>query len=212
MKIGITIMAHRKRKDTAEALLDQLQQYPFHSITITWDTADDEWHTGSRAWRRGINIGVEYFCVLQDDAVLTPNFYENIESAIRGLPVKTIFSLYTGTARPLGQRVSGAVAKAKDGEWLRHHQLFWGVGIVIPSDHIEPMLDFVEDIELQYDNKIGEFYCQNGLPVYYCIPSLVDHDDDLSSLIPGHGVLPEPRKAHRLATGLVSWNKTATYI
>lgn len=215
MIITATVMAHPKRKAAAKALYEQLSKYPFYTTSITWDEKNEEWDTGKRALQTGLAAGGgEWHVVIQDDALLTPYFYENIESAIRGLPTKSLFSLYTGTARPLGKRVKAAVDRAKDGEWLRAYQLFWGVGIVIPTDHIEPMLEFVENIALQYDNKIGEFYCRNGLPVYYCVPSLVDHDDDMGSLIPGHGVAPEPRVAHRLAMDRIKWtdNREARYI
>lgn len=212
MRISVSIMAHPKRKTAAEALYAEIKQYPFSDVHIIWDELNDEWHTGKRAVSGGFVLGSDWHVVIQDDAILTPNLYENIKNAIAVLPVKTIFSLYTGTSRPLGKRVTAAVNKAKDGEWLQSHQLFWGVGIVIPCDHIEPMLEFVEDIEgLQYDNRIGEFYCRNGLPVYYCIPSLVDHDDDAGSLL-GHGQSPDPRVAHRLATGLVRWSGKHYYI
>lgn len=214
MKISLSIMAHPKRRAAAQALYYQLQQYPFSDVYIIWDELNNEWHTGKRALKGGIVLGSDWHVVIQDDALLTPNFYENIEGAIKALPVKTLFSLYTGTSRPLKRRVSDAVAKASDGDWLQSHQLYWGVGIVIPSDQVAPMLEFVENIELQYDNKIGEFYCQNGLPVYYCIPSLVNHDDDLGTLITGHGkeASPEARVAHRLAVGSVSWTGKSHYI
>lgn len=212
MKISVSIMAHPKRKLAAKALYEQLQKYPFSDVYIIWDELNSEWHTGKRALTGGIVLGSDWHVVIQDDALLTPNFYENIEGAINALPAKTLFSLYTGTSRPFKRRVGDAVAKARDGDWLQATQLFWGVGIVLPSDQIAPMLEFVEDIELNYDNKVGEFYCQNGLPVYYCIPSLVNHDDDKGSLL-GHGVdNPEPRVAHKLATGRVEWTGKSHYI
>lgn len=211
MKITATVMAHPKRKLQAEYLKAILSYMPFAEVTITYDEIGVEWHTGKRALQKGIGKG-EWHVVIQDDALLTPYLYENIEGAIKALPTKGLFSLYTGKARPLEGRVTAAVNKAKDGSWLAFHQLLWGVGIVIPSDHIAPMLDFVEDIELQYDNKIGEFYTRNGLQVYYCVPSLVDHDDDLGSLIPGHGVLPGKRVAHKLAEGIVDWSNDSIYI
>lgn len=213
MNISVTIMAHPKRSKAATSLALVLGQYPFSDTSITWDEINEEWHTGKRALMDGVGKG-DWHVVIQDDALLTPDFYQNIEQMIYSLKQKTIISLYTGTARPLANRVAGAVRKTADGGFLRHHQLFWGVGIVIPTDHILPMLEFVEDIDLQYDNKIGEFYCRNGLPVYYCIPSLVDHDDDTDTLIAGHGrdINFEPRVAHRVATGLVSWTNRETYI
>lgn len=210
MNISITVMAHPKRKIQAQELRHQLRAYPFSDISITWDEKNEEWHTGERALREGIGKG-NWHVVIQDDALLTPHFYENLEGAIKALPSKTIFSLYTGTSRPLGARVKAAVDKADSASWLRHYVLFWGVGICIPTEHIEPMLDFVKDLELQYDNKVGEFYTRNGLPVYYCIPSLVDHDDDLGSLL-GHGQNPEPRVAHKLATDVVEWNNKHIFI
>jgi hypothetical protein len=209
MNISVSIMAHPKRKIQAGYLQSILKMYPFVDVTIIWDELNNEWHTGKRALQGGIVNASDWHVVIQDDAILTPYFYENLESAINGLPEQSLLSLYTGTARPLAERVAAAVSKAPDGSYLGFHQLLWGVGITIPTSHIQPMLEFVDDIKLQYDNRVGEFYGQQGKMVYYTAPSLVDHDDELDTLVPGHGrdINPEPRKAHRLATGLVAWNK-----
>lgn len=213
MKISVAIMAHPKRGKQAGVLYSKLKRMPFNKCTLVFDKVNDEWTNGKNSLQQYHPNG-DYHVVIQDDAILTPNFYENLENAIKALDQKTLISLYTGTARPLANRVKAAVDKAADGDMLRHHQLFWGVGIAIPVSHIEPMLEFVEKIDLQYDNKIGEFYCQNGLPVYYLIPSLVDHDDDIDSLIAGHGrdIDHERRVAHRLATGLVNWTEKRHFI
>lgn len=211
MLISVSIMAHPKRKAAAEALYDQLKQYPFSDVVIIWDELNSEWHTGKRALKGGAVLGSQWHVVIQDDALLTPNFYENIRGAIEALPVKTIISLYTGQPRPLGQRVSAAIKKATHGDFLESIQLYWGVGLVIPSDQIEQMLEFVEDIELPYDNKVGEYYCQNGMPVYYTYPSLVNHDDDKGSLL-GHGADNTVRVAYEVATGPVTWTGKSHYI
>jgi hypothetical protein len=206
MRITITVMAHPKRKAQAEALALQLKQYPFMDVSITWDEVNEEWDTGKHAMWRGTGRG-DWHVIIQDDAILTPHFYENVLGAINAMPERSLISLYTGTARPIPDRVKSAVDKAPDGSWLRFHQLLWGVGIAIPTDQIEPMLEFVDDVNLPYDNRIGEFYCRNGVTVYYTVPSLVDHDDDLDTLLEGHGrhVSPEPRRAHRLASKLIHW-------
>lgn len=203
-------MAHPKRKVQAESLYKQLANTGFSDLHIIWDEVNEEWHTGKRALQGGAILGSDYHVVIQDDAILTPHFFENIESAIRALPKKSLISLYTGKPRPLGERVSAAIEKATHGDFLESFQLFWGVGLVIPSDHIDPMLEFVENVELPYDNRVGEFYCQNGLPVYYTYPSLVDHDDDTSSLL-GHGVAAV-RKAYETATGPVKWTRKTHFI
>lgn len=206
-------MAHPKRKAQAEALAKQLKRYPFMDVTITWDRLNSEWDTGSRAWSAGIGRG-DWHLVLQDDAILTDRFYENLEGAINALPTpKTMISLYVGQAKPLGRRVREAVAKCYYATWLRLNMLTWGVAVVMPSDHIEPMLDMVSEkrwAETPYDVRIGMFYQRNMIPIYYTMPSLVDHDEGLGSLL-DHDVPSDepPRVAHRLADGLVKWNRQA---
>jgi len=211
MRISVALMAHPKRKPQVEVLYKQLSEMPFADISISYDALDagshqTEWDNGKRSLEAGIGKG-DWHVVIQDDAILCPMFYENLVGAINNAPSKSLISLYTGKSRPLPKRVSLAVNKAKYATWLEYWLLLWGVGIVLPSTHIEPLLEFVDDRDEPYDTRIGIFYQRNRLPVYYTMPSLVDHDDDLGTLIPGHGTKPGARVAHRLATGPVQWNK-----
>lgn len=204
-------MAHPKRKAQAEALAKQLKRYPFMDVTITWDRLNSEWDTGSRAWARGVGRA-DWHLVIQDDATLSPDFYKNLESAITTLSTKTMISLYVGQAKPLGRRVREAVAKCYHATWLRHNMLTWGVAVVMPSDHIEPMLEMVSEkrwAETPYDVRIGMFYQRNMIPIYYTMPSLVNHDEGLGSLLDHDKTATEPRVAHRVAEGLVTWNRQA---
>lgn len=219
MKISVTIMAVPAREPQAEYLKAILSYMPFSDISVTYDqqaagTHESEWNNGVASLRAGLGKG-DYHVVIQDDALLTPHFYENIEGAIKNCPGgKALISLYTGKARPFPRRITEAVKRADEAQatWLRHYLLIWGVGIIIPTDHIEPMLDFVADWTEPYDTRIGIFYSRNRLPVYYTHPSLVDHDDELATSIPGHGTLPGARVAHKIATGLVAWNDTVADI
>lgn len=211
MQISVTVMAVPARKLQAEYLAAILRYYPFCDVSVTYDqkaagTHDSEWDNGVASLRAGLGKG-DYHVVIQDDAILTPNLYENIEGAIKSCPGgNTLISLYTGKARPMGKRVEAAVKKVVDETWLDYWLLMWGVGILIPTSHIEPLLDFVSDRTEPYDTRIGIFYQRNRLPVYYTMPSLVDHDDEMGTAIPGHGTKPGTRVAHRLATGPVIWN------
>ncbi len=210
MKISVTVMAHPKRKLQAEYLRSILSLYPFSDVSVTYDKVaagnhDSEWNNGVESLRAGLGKG-DWHVVIQDDAILTPHLYENIEGAIANCPGgNALISLYTGMPRPMGKRVEQAVSKARHETWLRYMLLMWGVGIVIPTDHIEPLLEFVTDWNEPYDTRIGIFYQRNRLPIYYTMPSLVDHDDDLDSLLE-HGKAGGKRVAHRLATGLINWN------
>ena len=204
--ISVAVMAHPKRKRQAMVLHKKLIQYPFSSVRIVWDEKNDEWDTGTRAMMRGAAEN-GWHLVIQDDAILTPDFYANVAKCISAVPTKSVISLYTGKVKPLADRVQAAVDKADDGDWLNFYMLLWGVAILIPTEHIKPMLEFVggdEYRDTQYDNRVGVFYQRNILPIYYTMPSLVDHDDDLGTLIPDHAT-QQPRVAHRLATGLIDW-------
>lgn len=204
-------MAVPSRKAQAEALEAQLKKYPFVAVCIVYDkvaagTHQSEWNNGKNSLLAGVGIA-DWHVVIQDDAILSPDFYDNLQGAIATVPTKSLISLYTGTSRPLGPRVKAAVNKVVDETWLSYWLLMWGVGILLPSSHIEPLIDFVDDRTEPYDTRIGIFYQRNRLPVYYTMPSLVDHDDDLGTVIPGHGTEPGARVAHRLATGPVRWNR-----
>lgn len=211
MNISVAVMAVPKRKVQAEKLRRQLKKYPFTYVTVVYDqqasgTHDSEWNNGKNSLIAGIGKG-DYHVVIQDDALLTPNFYENLEGAIKNCPDQnTLISLYTGTSRPFPKRVQTAVDKTYHATWLRYMLLLWGVGIILPTDHIEHLLEFVADRDEPYDTRIGIFYQRNRIPVYYTMPSLVQHDDELGTVIPGHGTEPGARVAHKLASGLVQWN------
>ena len=211
MKISVTVMAVPQRKLQAEYLRTILSYYPFADVSVTYDRAykgthGSEWANGKASLRAGLGKG-DYHVVIQDDAILTPNFYENIEGAIKNCPdQRCMISLYTGKARPFPKRIQAAVDKAYHATWLRHYLLIWGVGIIVPTAHIEPMIEFVDDWDEPYDTRIGMFYQRNMIPIYYTMPCLVDHDDELGTVIPGHGTLPGARVAHKLATGIIQWN------
>lgn len=206
MTISATVMAHPKRKVQAEKLYRTLKKYPFVNVSITYDEINDEWHTGERALLDGVGKA-DWHVIVQDDAILADKFYEHIVNAITYVPERTLISLYTGTLRPYGERVKAAVEKATYCAWLRSHLLYWGVGIVVPTWHIEHIVEMCKGREEQYDVRIGTFYQTNMLPVWYTNPSLVDHDDDLGSLL-GHGQAPGRREAHRFAgSEPISWNR-----
>lgn len=210
MKITVAIMACPARHKQAYELYKQLRKYPFEYVTIVEDEVADgtheaEWNNGKASLRAGSHLG-DWHIVIQDDAILSPHFYENVVGAINNVPTKTLISLYTGKPRPLGNRVQRAVDKVNDETWLSYWLLMWGVGILLPSSHIEHLIEFVDDRTEPYDTRIGIFYQRNRLPVYYTMPSLVDHNDDLDSLL-DHGKAGGARVAHRLADGVIRWNR-----
>lgn len=216
MKISVTIMAHPSRRAAAEKLLVQLAGTGFVMGYITWDQKNNEWDTGSRALARGIELNADYHVVLQDDAILAPNFYQNVAAALSSVPQKSLVSLYTGTGRPLPDRITAAVAKSRNGEWLKFQTLLWGVAVAVPTAHIADLLEFVADRTEVYDTRIGYAYMRQALPVYYTNPSLVDHDDAIGSLLKQSLLVPAadyeavPRHAHNfIGDKKIAWSNRA---
>lgn len=198
MKISVSVMAHPSRKDRADALLMELSKYPFSEVFIIWDEINEEWHTGRRAIMGGVFAMSDWHIVLQDDAIIGENFYSNVLAALKNVPMKSLVSFYVGQVRPIQGRVKLAFNNAliRNKSWLSFSGLMWGVGIAIPTEDISPMLKHVEKSREAYDRRIGSYYDYKHQPVYYTAISLVDHDDELGSII-GNGGTLKPRVAHQ---------------
>ena len=186
-------MAHPKRKDRAELLYSKLITMPFSSVKIVYDNKNNEWDTGKRSWLS--HNDSDWSIVIQDDAVIGNSFYKNIESALNNIPSKTLVSFYVGKVRPYSDRVQKAVNDAifDNISWIRFNTLLWGVCSAIPTKNVKAIIEYVDNMHLPYDNKIGQFFKSNHLPVYYTVPSLVDHKDD--DTLTGH-VTKQKRTAH----------------
>lgn len=214
-------MAHRQRQTSALALLDKVGRMPFIAPSIIWDRNNDEWDTGKRSLEWGVGRGMvdhsaniaDWHIVLQDDAIISDNFYENVCNALEKVPTRSLVSLYTGTVRPFPSRIEDAVVRAQEdnASWLVGNSLYWGVGIAIPMQQIEAVLQFVQNKNLKYDERIGFYYKSRHLPVYYTNPSVVDHDYTLGSLI-GNDYEGEPRQARNYSPDVCEWNDTSIKI
>lgn len=206
MKISLAIMAHPSRRTEALNLARKISKMPFTHWRVLYDTGGGEWETGERALRE-YDKEADWHVVLQDDAVIGDNFYENLVSALNSAPETTLISLYLGKVRPLRGAIKIAFnqAIANNKSWIQYITLLWGVGIVIPTWQIENVLAHAEGSTELYDRRIGEYYKYHHLPVLYTTTSLVNHDDSLPSLT-GHGGTKEPRVAHMYSNDLIEFN------
>lgn len=198
-------MAHPKRKKQAEKLKQKLAKGGWTKLTISYDQKDDEWSNGENSLL-SYDEDADYHLVIQDDAVISDNLYENCVGLIQHAPYKTIISLYTGTVRPFNREVSTYVERARKEEasFIKTKRVLWGVALLIPTSDIEKIVQFCKDRKELYDTRIGRYYQHMGKPTLLCNPSIVDHDYTLPSLT-GHEV-EEPRHARYYEPELVKWN------
>lgn len=207
MNIAVAIMSHPSRVKHANKLYKQLKKQGFYAVDIILDLKNDEWSNGKNCWEWLQYSIADYGMVIQDDAIISPNFYKNIAAAVDHLREECALSLYTGTVRPYRALVSNAVMKANytGSSFLKSHRLHWGVCVIMPTDKIKPMLNATEGLRDLYDVRIGKAARKVGLPVFYTNPSLVDHDNSIGSVV--GTTSKEPRVAHNYEPNLRKhWN------
>jgi hypothetical protein len=203
-------MAHKSR--SAEALqLCHLTQ----AVLAMDDGRYGENANGDRAWKLGavitrpdgeeLLIPTEWTVVLQDDALVTPDFRQHATAILSTAP-PTAVSFYVGTGRPLAKRVEIAVQQAEKHQtgWLEHPTLLWGVGVAMPTASVQGFLTWAKNHpSIPYDTRIGTYWAtQKKQPIRYTYPSLVDHADGPSLIRHSYGPPKAPRRAWRTGTPL----------
>lgn len=208
MKISVAIMTHFDRRPNAKALKEKLDAMWFTEVAIIYDTGLGEWDTGKRALEHGVGKA-DWHIVLQDDAIISDTFYENVYSSLLHVPERNLVSFYIGRIKPYSVQVRSAFNKAmvKNVSWISASTLLWGVGIAIPNEDIEAIIKHSRQYpRLLYDRRVGQYYVTMKRKVYYTTVSLVDHDYTLPSLT-GHDRPGEPRVCHRFAEdNIISYN------
>lgn len=193
-ELSVAIMAHPKRKDWVPALEEKLP-----NVRTVWDRANDRWDTGSRSLLA--HTDAQWHMVVQDDALLPPDFYEGVKRMLTYVPPSSPVGLYYGATRPRPIETANLVARAKvsAASFIVHNGPWWGVGIVLPSAHIRSVVEWGDkrkDIP-NYDRRIARWYNQEGIECWYPQPSLIEHRHGAEnpSLVPGRN--GTNRRAHR---------------
>lgn len=208
MNISISIMAHASRDDLAIELHDRMTNMPFSKLFLNVQDGEkgilNEWKNGRNCWEQG--IGSDWHIVIQDDSIISDNFYQNVVGALEALPEKTAVSFYTGMAKPYPETIYRAVSEARDKSFLVYDKLLWGVCFAINGAYIDKMIEFCDNVHdrVEYDRRISEYFRVEKIPVFYTNPSISDHNDALPSIL-GHEIKYK-RIAHRYEPGLVNWN------
>lgn len=182
-------MAHPSRGELARALAARLE------APIEWDRRGEEWDTGRRALL-AYDPAADYHVVVQDDAIVPDSFLEAVDlvtDTAEGAPL----GLYVGRVRPYARLVTKAVAAAEraGAPWIQARGPWWGVATAWPVGMIPALVAWCDlSTHPYYDNRLRAFVRQAGLWCRYPIPSLVDHDPALKSLVDYGG---GDRRAHR---------------
>ncbi|QZE10549.1 glycosyltransferase [Mycobacterium phage ScoobyDoobyDoo] len=145
-----------------------------------------------RAWRYLARQDSEWGVVLEDDALPVDGFSEQLTKALRVAPTPVV-SLYLGRTRPPHRqhsinRALGMISvDGVDPHWLVSPYLLHHVGVAIHTDQIESLIEYMPwHLRTQTPpDEILSRWVQRGpkCQVSYTWPSLVDHNDELPSVI-----------------------------
>ncbi len=214
IKLSIVIMAvpwKLERKAHAEALAAELD------AKVVWDRKHNEWDTGNRALA-AFDRSATHHIVIQDDAIVVPNFRRHATEALAALPHtdKALVSFYLGTGVPARAQPSIAAAVPL----LEKHRLSWvgnapttGVALAMPTADIPRIRRFANSPNVRdpYDERIWRWYSLRRRPVMATWPSLADHldRDTVAHVVNG---MPGSRHAWRFGEPDRPWSKQAVFL
>ena len=191
MKISAAIMAHESRINRIDYLLETLGDVPvFMDYGKIGDPGNlGPWGNAKRAWK-AFDPKADFHLVVQDDAIFGKRFVERLSGILKKHGKEYAYCLF-----------ANANGRKKDDEFLTalkrpqgiiiHKELYSAVAVSLPTGIIKKMIPFADKAEydrgrgtwLDDDARISEYLKHIGMKVIYPIPSLVNHNKRLNSLI-----------------------------
>lgn len=188
MNVSVAIQHHPSRADLAAAL----------AAEVAGELVADPDPEGIRSPWRTYRLALEltpadatHRLVLQDDALVCAGFVPAARAAIAARPNRMIAFYVGGNARPATPALRAAARRGSPWAELTHMTWCPAVALAWPVALIAECLAFVDaqDWPLSFttrgcdDEIIGRFLGHAGVTAIATVPSLVDHPDDVPSLI-----------------------------
>jgi hypothetical protein len=189
---AIGVVAHKSRTDRAATLVAELgvnvlnvDQGDRVDMPARIDAATDNHVTVLGRLHRMTTTG--WVVVLEDDARPVPAFRAQIDAALQSAPSRLV-GLYLGTGNPSGavqRAIQPAVAQAREQglAWIVGDAFLSAVGYAVHRSVLADLIIAVATGEGELPLRINRWAQAAQIPVAYTCPSLVDHDDDLTSVV-----------------------------
>jgi len=194
--ISTVIMAHPKREAFIPGLVDRLahRRIPHYTnkVEVIWDQHNDRIETGLRCLE-AYDPQKSHHLIIQDDAIPCADLIVGLKWALKYIPPDSPMCLYVGKIRPMNSVVIRYVRQTSDStSWLVMNRINWGVGIVLPTNHIPGIIANYTGLyhnkyvgHENYDRRVSLYFEEvSHQKVWYPWPNLVDHRDT-PSLIEG---------------------------
>ena len=171
-------MMHPTREKFKPYLAEKLSQ--FGNVPFAMDRGLGIWDTSRRAWLNYDPDG-DYHIVIQDDAIIGNRMKERLEAIIEKFP-NIAYGLYFGRRKIFKDPIKEWLAKGG----IMKRWLNWGVATCVPTKIISGFVDYGDKLK-KYDNhddtKLAKYLEKIKMPIWYPLPSLVDHREDEQSLM-----------------------------
>lgn len=169
MELSITIQAHNTRVDHIDYYKTVLSDFDVELDDVSRGMVENCY----MAWRSWEDSKADYHLVLQDDLLITSNFYEKLMVHLsKGYDV---YHLYLGqNKKRLNKYWKNAIKEGKDHILL--DDIHAAQAVCIKTKHIPEMLKVCRSLDYPVDDmRINKFVRSNGFKVYFPLPCLVEH-------------------------------------
>ncbi len=186
VRLSIAVQHHPSRADIVGPLLDALP-----GATLVPDPEPHSFPSPWRTYRRALETTpprATHRLIVQDDVVPCAGFLPAAEAALAAKPGRLVTFIVCGNPFEHAQAMFAACARGSQWAELDNQRWCPVVCLAWPVELIQPCLDFVAaqnwPEEFTADDEIVGRYCQAAghLPLA-TVPSLVDHPDDVPSLL-----------------------------
>lgn len=176
-------MAHKKR----EKYIPYLQERLGGADVSMDDGSLGLWKNAKKCWL-SFDPAKKFHLVVQDDSIICDNFREKLEKLLQRHGDNYVYCLFYRHKRKRTHGAMNDAAKAglSEGGFL-YPRLQWANAVVIPTKIIPEMIEFADKVNYTDidDLRISEYLKTINMPVFYPLPSLVNHRKGENSLI-GH--------------------------
>ena len=191
MKISAAIMAHESRAHRIDYLLETLGECPvFMDYGKIGDPGNlGPWGNAKRAWA-AFDPKADFHMVVQDDVVFGKMFAQRLVSLLEKHGKEYAYCLF---ANLIGHCIDADFKRQmlKPVGVATHKELYWAQTVLLPTRIINEMIPFADSCQydrgrgtwVDDDARISEYLKHIGMKVIYPIPSLVNHNKKLNSLI-----------------------------
>ena len=206
VRLSIAIQTHPDRDQLACALIDEIGEGE-----LVCDPDPDGRPNPWRCYRHALEVtpaDATHAAIVQDDVTLCAYFREALYAAVEARPGHVLVLFHGGQPRETIGALNYALRVGEP--WIRMRIRRWlpVVATVYPIEVVAAVLGWLEDAQLDPrlrsdDEIMGRAIRSVGAPVLATVPSLVEHNDRIPSMIGKRhrGGRDPARVAYRFQTG-----------